>query len=239
MQLLVSVRSVDEARAALEGGASLIDVKEPRRGPLGRATDETISAVMRQVGRYVPVSAAMGEFLEEPDVPLLNGLTFIKWGLAGCRFRNWQDRLLKAERDLERFHPACKPVAVAYADAKHAGAPEPEVVVDFALQNHWKAVLLDTFQKDGKTLLDWLSLPRLKRICRSCRTAGTAIALAGSLGAEHVAILSELQPTWLAVRGAVCRRGRRDGNIDNLAVRRLVKALDFHAPIAQSSATAD
>ena len=35
--LLVSVRNVEEALAALEGGASLIDVKEPSRGPLGRA----------------------------------------------------------------------------------------------------------------------------------------------------------------------------------------------------------
>ena len=36
-QLLVSVRSPAEALAALEGGAALIDVKEPARGSLGRA----------------------------------------------------------------------------------------------------------------------------------------------------------------------------------------------------------
>ena len=34
---LVSVRSPEEALAALEGGADLIDVKEPSRGPLGAA----------------------------------------------------------------------------------------------------------------------------------------------------------------------------------------------------------
>src|SRR5207237_10897019 len=34
--LLVSVRSATEAGAALEGGADLIDIKEPRHGPLGR-----------------------------------------------------------------------------------------------------------------------------------------------------------------------------------------------------------
>ena len=39
-QLLVSVRSAEEARAALEGGAALIDVKEPSRGSLGSASVE-------------------------------------------------------------------------------------------------------------------------------------------------------------------------------------------------------
>ncbi|MBY0228781.1 MAG: (5-formylfuran-3-yl)methyl phosphate synthase, partial [Gemmataceae bacterium] len=34
--LIVSVRSADEARIALENGADLIDVKEPSRGALGR-----------------------------------------------------------------------------------------------------------------------------------------------------------------------------------------------------------
>ena len=35
--LLVSVRSADEAIAALAGGADVIDVKEPNRGALGAA----------------------------------------------------------------------------------------------------------------------------------------------------------------------------------------------------------
>ena len=39
--LLVSVRSADEARTALAGGATVIDVKEPERGPLGRADPAT------------------------------------------------------------------------------------------------------------------------------------------------------------------------------------------------------
>ena len=35
MRLLVSVRSEEEARAALAGGADIIDAKEPSRGALG------------------------------------------------------------------------------------------------------------------------------------------------------------------------------------------------------------
>ena len=47
-RLLVSVRSVEEAEAALAGGADLIDVKEPTRGSLGRADDAVIAAILRR-----------------------------------------------------------------------------------------------------------------------------------------------------------------------------------------------
>jgi (5-formylfuran-3-yl)methyl phosphate synthase len=239
MQLLVSVRSADEAEAALKGGAGLIDVKEPRSGSLGRATDKTISAVLLQVAQRLPVSAAMGELTEEHNLPFSHGLSFIKWGLAGCRSRTWKKELLNSGNLLQCLHPACKPVAVAYADSKKADAPEPEEVRDFALENKWDVLLLDTFEKNGKTLLDWVTLSRLTQICNSCREAGTEIALAGSLGVEHLPILSELQPSWFAVRGAACHRGCREGNIDPGAVRRFVKALGVLAPIAESSPTVD
>ena len=239
MQLLVSVRSADEAETALQGGAGLIDVKEPRSGSLGRATDKTISAVLRQVAQRLPVSAAMGEITERHELPSIHGLSFIKWGLAGCRFRMWKKELLNAGSLLQSLHPACKPVAVAYADSKKADAPEPEEVRDFALENHWDVLLLDTFEKNGKTLLDWVTLSRLTQMCNSCREAGMEIALAGSLGVEHLPVLSELQPSWFAVRGAACHRGRREGHIDAGAVRRLVKALGVLAPIAESSPTVD
>ncbi len=66
--LLVSVRDAAEAAASLAGGADLIDVKEPARGPLGRADAATIAAVVQAVGGRVPVSAALGELRECPLV---------------------------------------------------------------------------------------------------------------------------------------------------------------------------
>src|SRR5215212_6095908 len=53
--LLVSVRNVEEAHRALEGGAALIDVKEPSRGALGRADDNVIAAVVAAVAGRRPV----------------------------------------------------------------------------------------------------------------------------------------------------------------------------------------
>jgi (5-formylfuran-3-yl)methyl phosphate synthase len=83
--LLVSVRSAEEARAALAGGADLIDVKEPSRGPLGRADDQTIREILDEVGGRAPVSAAFGEWRDYLGGPIPDQLRFVKWGLAGCR----------------------------------------------------------------------------------------------------------------------------------------------------------
>ncbi|MEK6259990.1 MAG: (5-formylfuran-3-yl)methyl phosphate synthase, partial [Planctomycetota bacterium] len=48
-RLLVSVRSPEEALAAIEGGADILDVKEPTRGSLGMANIEIIAAIARRV----------------------------------------------------------------------------------------------------------------------------------------------------------------------------------------------
>ena len=49
LRLLVSVRSSEEALAAIEGGADILDVKEPTRGSLGMANIEIVAAIARQV----------------------------------------------------------------------------------------------------------------------------------------------------------------------------------------------
>ena len=71
--LLISVRSAREAEIALCGGADLIDVKEPARGSLGRAKGSVIRDVVLRIAGQVPVSAALGELVQQPfflDAPI-------------------------------------------------------------------------------------------------------------------------------------------------------------------------
>jgi hypothetical protein len=227
--LLVSVRSVAEAEVALAGGADLIDVKEPSRGSLGRADDETIAAVVQAVGGRKPVSAAMGELHGRvwDRFPRHPGLAFAKWGLAGCGDQPdhaWTRLAIEAMTELEHWSAGCKTVFAAYADFARANSPPPEVICQLARQWRLAAFLVDTFQKDGSTLVDWLPLPRIALLCRLCRAGGIAIALAGSLGAEQIAALLPLEPDWIAVRGAACRQGRQ-GEIDAGRVGQLVELL--------------
>jgi (5-formylfuran-3-yl)methyl phosphate synthase len=218
--LLVSVRDATEAVAALAGGADLIDVKEPNRGPLGRADAATIAAVVQAVGGRVPISAAFGELRECPLVniaaDLPDGLQYVKWGLSGLSTKGWVNHLLEAR--LVTAHR--RVVAVAYADWKQADAPRPVDIVAFAAESHTAANLFDTFQKNGSTLLDWMPIEEITALVRTCQEAGVRVALAGSLSATEIDRLRGVQPDWFAVRGAVCDGGR-GGTISERRVREL------------------
>jgi uncharacterized protein (UPF0264 family) len=222
-ELLVSVRSAAEAEAALSGGAALIDVKEPENGSLGRAPEETIAAVIRAVDGRRPVSAALGELKEQPDVYRDTGLKYAKWGLAGLAQGDWRHLLITARDGLQQTPAHCRLVAVAYADWRRAAAPSPTEVCHFAVEHGCGAFLLDTWHKDGSTLLDWLALPEIAKLGRQCRTGGVPLALAGSLGPKQIARLRSVTPQWFAVRGAVCAGGKRYGGIDAAAVRELTE----------------
>lgn len=226
-ELLVSVRCLQEARAALAGGASVIDVKEPLRGSLGRADGPTIAAVVRSVAGRRTVSAALGELLDDSPCFPAAGLSFVKWGLAGCGGRaDWPRALLRAMARLREADPSCQAVAVAYADWRRADSPRPEEVCAFACDHGCGAFLLDTWRKDGTTLLDYLPLSDVERLCQTCRNGNVRIALAGSLGTAQIRLLRATAPDWFAVRGAVCRGGRREQVIDEDAVRRLVQLVN-------------
>jgi hypothetical protein len=215
---------VPEAEAALAGGASLIDVKEPARGSLGPADPALVAAVVRWVAGRRPVSAALGELGEAAAAPDVDGLSFVKCGLAACGAA-WKQELAAAAGRWRQAMPGSGAVAAAYADWQRAESPPPDMIVDFAVDHGWEVVLFDTWRKDGTTLLDWLSLAEVARLCRRCREAEVRVALAGSLGFEQITKLRVVNPDWFAVRGAVCRDGRRDADVEVSSVRRLVELL--------------
>jgi uncharacterized protein (UPF0264 family) len=232
-QLLVSVRSAAEAEAALAGGAALIDVKEPARGPLGMANDCVIAAVVRAVAGRCPVSAALGELRHglRTSPPLPAGLRYLKWGLSqlGRPRSQWQGSWQFAQDQVSLRLPGSSAVLVAYADWQAADAPPVEEVCAFARQRPGGVFLIDTFTKaagpDGRrpTLLDFLPPRQVVLLCKLCRAAEVRIALAGSLGPAEIERLLPARPDWFAVRGAACVDGERGGVVDAARVRRLAE----------------
>jgi (5-formylfuran-3-yl)methyl phosphate synthase len=220
--LLVSVRSAAEAEAALRGGADLIDVKEPSRGPLGRADDETIADVVQTVAGRVPVSAAMGEWSRESRPCRVPGVSFAKWGLAGwAQVSGWQEQIFSS---MAACSSDCRSVLVAYADCKRAGSPPPEMLCEFAREQRMPAFVIDTYSKDGATILDWISVAGLALLTWQCQNLGIKVALAGSLGREAITGLRDVCPDWFAVRGAACSEGRTS-TVDENRVRELKEAI--------------
>jgi hypothetical protein len=219
-RLLVSVRSAGEAAIAVAAGVGIVDVKEPANGPLGRASDRVIRAVLDQVNGRTAVSIASGEVVED-SAPPLEGVVYAKVGLRGAG-RSWRNRW-RAWRAL--LPPGCRAVAVAYAEGRTVNAPDLEDVLELALAECADAYLIDTAVKDGRTLIDHVSVERLGRCIAACRQARVRIALAGSLSQDDVARVAPLAPDWIAVRGAACRAGR-GSELDAGRVRQLVRAAE-------------
>lgn len=225
--LLVSVRSADEVEAALAGGADLIDVKEPSRGALGMAEAEVVAAVVQQVKKRVPVSAALGEWgpnaLTEAHWHLELKLDYIKWGLAGYTpSPGWGEDLLDTRREL----PAgIEMVAVAYADWEKAKSVPPTELVRFVKRFRFRAFLLDTYTKDGKSLLDFIKPAEVAELVESVQKIGIKAAVGGSLKPEQLKQLKGLAPDFYAVRASACAGGKRDGVIDASRVQKWKEAI--------------
>src|SRR5262245_61589100 len=118
-QLLVSVRSAAEAEEALAGGAGLIDLKEPARGPLGPLHHVVAKNVIRAIAARRLVSIALGELRDYGRASSwligLQPVSLLKIGLSQIGATCWRDRLFGLRNELSYRTPVGL-VAVAYAD---------------------------------------------------------------------------------------------------------------------------
>ncbi|MCA9196441.1 MAG: hypothetical protein KDA87_02845 [Planctomycetales bacterium] len=220
-QLLVSVRNAQEARTAVEGGAHIIDAKEPNHGALGAVPPEQlgdIAAVLAQ--RSLPLSVALGELAEKPTIP--DGtLHFAKIGLAGCSLiPDWQSRLTSVWNQLAA---SSEPVAVIYADHEAAASPSPNTIIEFAA-NHdrCQTVLIDTFDKRTGNLFHHFCSNQLRSLADRIHSRQMQLAVAGSLDAGSIPMAMDCQADIIAVRGAACESAR-SSNICGRRVQALVQ----------------
>ena len=235
--LLVSVNSALEARAALRGGADILDIKEPRFGSLGKADDGVIAEIAAAAGSLdpeIPISAALGELVDWKNsvpVPRLPAeLAFVKLGLSGwARDDDWPSAWKNFRGRLAQNNPLSPHwVAVIYADREQAQAPSPERILEAAVEFSCAAVLVDTFHKDGRSLVEVLSPKELQRIADEVHGAKLPLAVAGGLRRSDLPCLKPLAPEIVAIRTAACREGDRTGEICEDAVRQFRETLKDH-----------
>lgn len=207
---LVSVRNPHEACQAVAAGVDVVDVKEPDRGPLGAADPAQWQAIAEVVVPKATLSIAIGEAKDAAPLDgLPRGCRFVKAGPAGCgsiaELAAAWDRLrgqLPAEAEL---------VAVAYADAEAAAAPPALQILQAAIDAGFHWFLIDTYGKDGRSSLAWLTPAAWSRLEATAVAAGVRWALAGAITRPlwpPRPPLPPLRPDLVGLRGAVCRSGR-------------------------------
>ncbi len=220
MQLLVSVRDAEEARAAVAGGADVVDAKEPDAGALGAVTLATMREIRGAAGP-IAVSAALGDATDEATVAInaaayaAAGAAFVKLGFAGIRDVAAVGRLLQAA---VKSHTAV--IAVAYADFDRVGSLAPAALIDLAAWSGARGVLLDTAVKSGPGLREVMTARGLAAWVRSARQAGLLVAVAGKLAAHDLPFVHDIGAHIAGVRGAACDGGR-SGRVSADKVRHL------------------
>jgi (5-formylfuran-3-yl)methyl phosphate synthase len=233
-KLLVSVRDVHEARTALDAGVDLIDIKEPRRGSLGKADDAVISEIAQLVNGRRAVSAALGELADYTESKLTStlpcpALQFAKVGLAGCGSDlAWPRRLVTL---FESMPASVGRVAVIYADWRAAGAPAPHEVLRHAANLNCRGILIDTFDKSLPGLTTLWPPEQIQEMVAAARSRAIFTVLAGRISTRDVAQLLLHRPNYLAVRGAVCVPDR-NGTVEATRILSLRKLLAANSELA-------
>lgn len=227
--LLASVRNRTETAAALAGGATVIDVKEPAQGPLGRAPDAAIRGVLGAVGDRALVSLALGELADWRDSPPPAGAAVAKFGLAGQAGAGWPAAVSRAA---ERLPAEVAVAVVAYADAA-SRSPDPEGALGELAPCGCGWLVIDTFDKKGPSSVRLLGLERLERLTRAAEEIGVGLVIAGGLSLDEAADVATLRPTLVGLRGALCvggRAGSLSQRLVEVAARRVADCARIAGP---------
>lgn len=240
-KLLVSVASATEAVEALQGGADLIDLKRPDRGPLGRPDASDVLDLARILPDPHQRSLALGELADgPPDLHWVAHLgearpRFVKFGTSRCRTSDdqtpsfsWRERA----RAWVESHD-WQVILGIYADFDQPGVNglEPTRAVEEAHALGCAGLLVDTFDKANPTRWYRQTAPPITPDwVAHARASGLLVALAGSLDAQAIPRLATWQPDFIAVRSAACLHGDRRGPIDPRRVEHLRLLLDQMSP---------
>ncbi len=227
MRLLVSPMNIEEAHAALAGGADIIDVKNPREGSLGANFPWAIRAVADLARGRVPVSATIGDLEFKPGTASLaalgaavSGAEYIKAGLLGVKTPlQAEEMLVGIVRAVKDYDPQKKVVASGYSDYARVGSISPLLLPAAAAAAGADLVMVDTAIKDGKPTFDFMSEHELMDFINLGHDYGLEVALAGSIDFGHLELLRRLQPDIIGVRGIVCGGDRRSAIRTELVVK--------------------
>jgi uncharacterized protein (UPF0264 family) len=224
----------DEALEAILGGADIIDVKNPREGPLGAGFPWVIQKIHKVTPPHIEVSCTLGDVPNLPGTVALAALGAATLGVnyikVGLRWLKTKDDAVYLMRNVVRAVRDCdssiRVVATGYADAQRVGSVSPLQIPIISSEAECDLAMVDTAVKDGKTLLDFLNVDQLKSFVAEAHGYGLQAALAGSLKKEQLQTLCAIGVDVVGLRSAACTGGDRVyGRITRENVRELAQII--------------
>lgn len=226
-QFLASIRDAEEARIALQGGADIIDAKEPAHGALGAVALPQLSAIIAEIEGRCRVSATIGDDRITPRAISQGvaeragaGADYVKFGVFDAQAAF--DCATAAASAAAHSHALA--IAVLFADLSSFAALTGERALAAFKSAGLAGVMVDTACKTSGPLTRHIGRAKIGALIRNAHHAGLKCGLAGSLGLRDIDIMVALRPDFLGFRGALCAGGR-SGDIDAGAVAQVRAAI--------------
>lgn len=209
--LLVSVKSLEEAKSILSCGVDIIDMKDPADGALGALEPSDISKIVETIGGKAKTSATIGNL--EPDALELadkiryiasTGVDYVKVGLF-------------SDRESQQFIHSITQNAIKGVNiiivlfAEHYIS---ENIIDSLVGSNIKGVMLDTLNKNDGSLQDKLSAEVIKQFVTKAKHHELITGLAGSLSINNIETFKQYETDYLGFRGALCDASQRENTIN-------------------------
>lgn len=235
-KLLVSIRTADELSEAIEGGADIIDIKDPSIGSLGLPPLDVVFSIMNIISESSKeISVAIGDIKDYS-----HSLSYIAYTLSSLNVNyikigmemNDYSKALYIVSQIKKIITYCNSrtniVLVSYADWKNIGALEPLEIIKIAKMAKAWGVMIDTRIKNSRSTFDHISLQYLNEFVTNAHENGLYTAIAGGLKVEHIPTCIDLGFDVIGVRTAACSSGTRLGRVSKEAIHALKREIERH-----------
>ena len=215
--MLASVRNLEEAELVYDGGADIIDLKEPRDGALGSVPLHQIHQVVDDLWEKCVISATIGDLPADYEKINQKVLQTAETGVDYVKVGMFSDRHIETclPNLIYCANKGISIIAVFFADM--------EFDVDFAMRiakdARLKGVMLDTARKGSGCLLSHQNVMQLEYFSNRAKQNYLISGLAGSLKISDIPQVIQAEPDYIGFRTALCVQNKRAGILSHESIR--------------------
>ncbi|MFW9942130.1 MAG: (5-formylfuran-3-yl)methyl phosphate synthase [Candidatus Thorarchaeota archaeon] len=236
IKLLISPKTIEEAKTVILANVDFIDCKNPEEGSLGA----NFPWIIKEMKNLIPtnstqlLSATIGDFPNLPGSASLaalgaavSGADIIKVGLKGPKTIEEGIKLMKCVvRAVKNFNREIMVVTAGYADYSRLDEGLDFLSIPtIAADSGANVAMLDTYIKDNKGLFDFLTVSQLIEFKNKANQLNLKVALAGNLNENVLPKIRKVNPDIIGVRSMVCEGYDRNQGSIRLG---LIENLKFH-----------
>lgn len=232
--MLASVRNLQEATLAYQGGADIIDLKEPKHGALGAVPNGVIHNIVDDLWEKCIISATIGDLPANPLIIEEKVMQVAETGVDYVKVGMFSDRHIDIclPRLIHCSNKGIAIIAVFFADMEF----DTDHAIKIAKNAHIKGIMLDTARKHAGGLLSHKNIIQLEYFVNRARQNDLLSGLAGSLKIDDIPVLLKANPDYIGFRTALCANKKRESLIDKSSINNVRKVIPIPSELKQQLA---